>query len=634
MQNKMQVLVNKRHGRSIRDLLFFVLFYLYFWLEVELHFMFYAAGKLFDFPVFFQGWDFFRDFLVYPGGLTEYTASFLAQLYYYSLAGAAVITLLAWLLSISTNMIIKAFNVSLLRPIRFVGPVLLLIMYSQYTSYIILTIALLLALLFLCIHIKITRKNKFVIIIVFIESAVLYYLAGGAFLLFILLCAVYETFLRNRLLHGILCVFLAIGIPYIIGVRIFNLYPKDAFSNLTIFLWKTVLFQDRAIINPSVYILYSFVPLVILLKGLWHLLRAVLPSPGFGYTKITTIMLSLKKYILWYTNAGIVKWSIDSLPLILIIAGSIYFFKNNERKAEFEIDYYVYNKMWPNVIEVTERYPDKLLAVHSSNLALFHTGRLGYDFFHFNKTHQSLGMLLLHTAPYKEMHWNKANIYLEVGPINHAYRFLAIALDHYGKLPAILERMAFIHMIKGDNNSAKVFLNSLKRTLFHKDRANHYLSLLESDPTLSTVEDIQYYRKLIMPKDRLFFYRDERIDKIMLELLENRKNRAAFEYLMSMYLLAKEPQNIVKNIYRLKDLGYDRIPRLYEEAILIYNNATKKETDLHNYRINPESLKRFKDFNNIWKRHKYDKKTAFSDLKEFADDSYLFYYLYGVPEKR
>jgi len=103
---------------------------------------------------------------------------------------------------------------------------------------------------------------------------------------------------------------------------------------------------------------------------------------------------------------------------------------------------------------------------------------------------------------------------------------------------------------------------------------------------------------------------------------------------MSMYLLAKEPQNIVKNIYRLKGLGYDRIPRLYEEAILIYNDATKKETDLHNYRINPESLKRFKDFNNIRKRHKYDKKAAFSDLKEFADDSYLFYYLYGVSEKR
>jgi hypothetical protein len=438
-------------------------------------------------------------------------------------------------------------------------------------------------------------------------------------------------------------VFLAIVIPYIIGVGIFNLYPIDAFSNLTIFLWKTVLFQDRAIINPSVYILYSFIPLVILLRGLWHLLRPARlffvnkpgdPPQGFKYAKITTIISAPKKAILWYKNAGIIKWSIDSLPLILIVAGSICFFRNNGRKAEFEIDYYVYNKMWSNVIEVTERYPDMPLAIHSSNLALFHTGRLGYDFFHFNKTFQSLGMLLLHTDPYAEMHWNKANIALETGSINLAYHFLTITLDHYGKLPAILERMAFIHMIKGNNDSAKVFLNSLKRTLFHKDRANHYLSLLESDPTLSTVEDIQYYRKLIMHKDRFFFYRNEQIDKIMLELLENRKNRAAFEYLMSMYLLAREPHNVVNNLYRLKGLGYDRIPRLYEEAILIYNDAKKKEADLHNYRINPQSLKRFKDFNNIWKRHKYDKKAAFSDLKEFAEDSYQFYYLYGVSEKR
>ena len=40
-----------------------------------------------------------------------------------------------------------------------------------------------------------------------------------------------------------------------------------------------------------------------------------------------------------------------------------------------------------------------------------------------------------------------------------------------------------------------------------------------------------------------------------------------------------------------------------------------------------------KDFNNIIKRHKRDKKAAFNDLEEFGDDNYLFYFLYGVSEQ-
>ena len=55
MQNKMQALVNEKHGRSIRGMHFFALFYQYFWLEVEQQVILHAVGKLLDFTVFFKG---------------------------------------------------------------------------------------------------------------------------------------------------------------------------------------------------------------------------------------------------------------------------------------------------------------------------------------------------------------------------------------------------------------------------------------------------------------------------------------------------------------------------------------------------------------------------------------------------
>jgi hypothetical protein len=72
------------NGRTIRTLLFFIAFYLYIWLEVKPYLLFYVIGQYSGFPVFYIGWDFFRKFTLYPGGLIEYFGSFLAQFFYFN----------------------------------------------------------------------------------------------------------------------------------------------------------------------------------------------------------------------------------------------------------------------------------------------------------------------------------------------------------------------------------------------------------------------------------------------------------------------------------------------------------------------------------------------------------------------
>lgn len=82
-------------GAAIRSVIFFLLFYLYFWLVVDLRLLYEGGGVITNFPAFFTGWTFFRGFLSRPGGLVEYLSALLSQLFYYSWAGALVVTLQA-----------------------------------------------------------------------------------------------------------------------------------------------------------------------------------------------------------------------------------------------------------------------------------------------------------------------------------------------------------------------------------------------------------------------------------------------------------------------------------------------------------------------------------------------------------
>ncbi|MHC4738601.1 MAG: DUF6057 family protein, partial [Planctomycetota bacterium] len=95
MLNSPQKLSSQNPGGPIRSFVFFILFYLYFWLEVDLRLIYHSGGVISNFPAFFRGWAFFRQFMAYPGGPAEYLSAFLSQFFYYSWAGAFVVTLQA-----------------------------------------------------------------------------------------------------------------------------------------------------------------------------------------------------------------------------------------------------------------------------------------------------------------------------------------------------------------------------------------------------------------------------------------------------------------------------------------------------------------------------------------------------------
>lgn len=620
MPSSLRKLLSQDIGRTSRSLIFFILFCLYLWLVVDLRLIYNYTEVITNFPVFYKGWAFFRGFLSHPGGLVEYTGAFLSQLFYIGWAGALVVTIQAWLMSVCIGCILKAVNLSHLCRLRFIPPILLLIIHTQYTYHFITTMAFLVTLVFVCLYLRITHSltsKTSRLIVILVLSVILQAIAAGAYLLFAVLCAMYELLFRRQCLLGLLYLLSAVVIPYVEGVLIFGVSIIDAYSDLSPLSWKIVSFGNRRKLIAIIFILYSLLPLTMLASGFWQIIRN-----SKIINRLNTLLTKMKFNI----NSPVLKWIIESLVLLAIASTAIFFSYDKEKKTVFVTDFYARQRMWPQLLRAARCYPDNYFVVNAVNRALYHTGRLSYDMFSWP---QNPHTLFLSTKKYEHASCKKSDIYLDIGLLNMAENALTESLEGLGERPSILKRLALINMVKTNYDSARIYLGALSKTLFYDDWANNYLEHLKSDPDLSEDKEIQRLRSVSMEKDYGFTALNN-IEDTLLQLLEkNRQNRMAFEYLMSWYLLNGRLDKFVQNLDRLDDFGVSQFPRLYEEAMLIYVFSVRKPVNLQGRQISAESRQRFDGFNQVLNDYGKNKQAAYNKLAKDYWNSYFFYYVYG-----
>lgn len=615
---------------SLQNILFFIAFYLYLWLYVDLRLIYHGAGIITNFPVFYKGWTIFLPFLSYPGGPLEYLSAFLSQLFYYSWAGALVVTAQAWLFCICIDYILKAVNLSRVRLICFVLPVIILVLYNRYVYYFPTTMALLFALLTASLYIKLTlsrtttlsRLSTFLFLSVF-----LYYLAGGAFFLFAVVCTIYEMIFRFRWKMSLFYLLFAVAVPYVVGLLILRVSIIDAFCNSLPFSWKILYYQARKREVTIVYLLYLLPAATLMVSGLLqilvkklHVLKKQVPKKH--RKKYTSPLL---KIFSRYRNAPKLKWTVESL-IVLAIAGSVVFYSRNENlRIRFKVDYYAYHKMWPELLTSAQHNPYDPFIAHAVNRALYNIGRLGYDMFSWP---QHPDYMFLSDKKYKWMYWQIFDVFLDIGIINLAENALTECLEGIGSRPMILQRLALINMVKGNSGSAKIYLGSLSKTLFHDDWAKHYLKLLKVDPDLSTDKYIQHLRSLYLDKDCLTHAL--LMEKTLSWLMErNSQNRMAFEYLMARYMLNRQLGKFVQNLERLQDFDYRELPTHYEEAALIYIYGTGKSLNLSSYLPSPQKRREIEEFSKILSSYGRNKQAASKELSKKFRNSYFFYYKFA-----
>ena len=101
---------------------------------------------------------------------------------------------------------------------------------------------------------------------------------------------------------------------------------------------------------------------------------------------------------------------------------------------------------------------------------------------------------------------------------------------------------------------------------------------------------------------------------------------------MAVHLLTRRTDKIVENIERLKYLGYERIPRCYEEAVLIHIGHGNTKINLHGWQLNPETTNRIKEIDKTYRAQggRLNEQGIRNVLGSDYTDSYFLYYLFGT----
>lgn len=619
--------VRRRGAFALQVVAFFVLLYLYVWLRIEPGLLYFRVAPWF--PHFRLGLPFFLEFAAYPGGIVEYVSALLSQFYYYPWIGALVLTVVGALLCLGARVLIGAAGGVRPGVVHLLSAVLLLVLCSRYAHHLATSLALVTAVAGVCVYTAIPWRRGASRAALFLGlCAPLYYLAGGAYLLYAALCALHEL-VRKRWHLGALCLACGLVVPYALGTCLFRTRTIDTYGRLLPFHPEV----EPIALGLAVG-LYAFFPLAALGAAARRWLKKVqTPEPeessgtgggaGAGCPPEAETRPLLASAALWVTAVAAALLSFDG-----------------DFKRVLQVEYYAHRRMWPQVLETARLVPRRhydLVVYLTVNWALYHEGRLPHDLLRYA---QHRGSLLRapeefippaggeYTGPSPLTYMRLSDIYLDLGRVNESEHMAHEALEGQGPRPWILERIALVNIGKGRTGVARTFLRALEGDLVYGKWARQRLRRLEADPSLSADEEVARLRRF-RPQHA---GRGERsIDGMLRALLaKNGRNRMAFEYLMAYYLLTGNLEGVVGKLERVRGLGYSSTPRNYEEAAALYAAISGRSVGAP--AASEETVRRLRQFEQALLRQGGDSRAACRALaKDYGDSYFLYYTCYLAP---
>lgn len=599
---------------KIEVIAFFCMFFLYLWLVVDIRFVPSIGGAVTRFPVFYSGWDFFFNKCCFPGGLVEYLSSFLAQFFYFSWKGAIVVTIQAWLIYFFTRKFLVSLNMSRFSRLSFTGPVIMLALYNHYFYFFNIASGLLFALIFVYFYIALSEKKDCLpsLLIFLILSIFLYPIGGGTILMFALLCMIYELISRSQPVVGVTELSIAFLVAFVAGSLIYGMATYEAFTRLLVIDSKfKYIYIENAELTIIACILYLFLPVLSLF--LWIL------------QKIPRLPFSLSdKFRKFLSNVEDTQFVI-----VLILASmAVYFTYDNTRRNVYAADYYASNKNWDKALQTAENGLEFPFMLSIVNRALYHKGILPKYMFCYPQ--KISAPLYVTNAPEKFFKglYQGTDFCIELGLMNHAEHRAWQKIEEFGPLPEFLKRLVIIKMVKGNIDAARVYLNTLSKTISHSDWAEEYLAKVDADPSLSSDEYISTLRENMIKTD-LILGKGLGRNTLTKLLQDNKHNKMAFEYLMAIYLLNRQPEGVVQNLYRLPDFDYKETPKAYEEAYFLCLVYRRKVKYPKRFQISPESKKTFDALDQFMRKYGKDIYAIEKEVSTNFKNTYYEYCFYG-----
>lgn len=323
-------------------------------------------------------------------------------------------------------------------------------------------------------------------------------------------------------------------------------------------------------------------------------------------------------------------WALWNQPIVPTILGCVLAlagFSWNE-KALARIDYETDHGAWNLVLELGRHLPAYSRAsVADINRALCQTGRITQDMFAYPQRKDFELWLTLHDTINPRKCMKVGDALIELGQVNSSERMAGEILELWGYRPDALKRLALIKILKGQPESARIYLNLLTKTLFDRRWARETLGELSRDPRLISNPEVIRLRSFMITDLYSGGFDAEGI--LLQSLRQNRQNRLAFQYLMAHYLLTQQLDKLHLNVIRLGNFNFPEIPRHVEEALVLYRQTSGRALSLHGNRISLQTERRYQEFNQRFLGYGGDLRAAsLGMLREFGD-TYWYYHVFG-----
>jgi len=517
--------------------------------------------------------DYFFQHLSKPGGFSDYCGSFFTQFFFYSWVGAIIIASLLTLLQRAVWFISKKTGGNrLFVPLTFIPSILywgLLCDENYLLGGLIVMLVVAAFISALSMFKSIAARVSFVLI----SIPLIYWLAGGGFLLLPLFAIIRE--IRTRKMktdHLVLfisgCIVLSLALP-VVSKAFFLQYPVMQ-------VWLAANFYRFPVIIP-----FSV--------GIIGLLIVFIP---FGIQTLTN-KVKIKK----------IGFLLAAQLFLLLSAGGLYISRVTDREKEevMAYDFNVRMRKWDQVIALADRKaPSSPLSVTCLNLALAKEGLLADKMFYYYQN--GIEGLIPEFVRDFTIPMIAGEVYYHLGFVNTAqrYAFEAMeALPDYQKSVRSVMRLAETNLINGNYVVAGKYLHMLQKTFYYRGWATKALVTMKDEKLIDQHPEWGPLRKFRTKEDFIF---SEGEKDMMLGILfsQNKENRMAYEYLMAYCLLTKDLQHFMQYIPMGRALNYSVIPTSYQEALIYVWEKTNKDPSVTiPYQITPITMQRMKAFERI-----------------------------------
>lgn len=609
-----------------------IIFYCYVLLRIRPELFYHLKPDL-----FLLDGHFFAGFLDQPGGPIDYVSAFLSTLFAYDWLGAAVVVLLTSLICLTTRWFIAAIAARGGRFVFLIPAVAILAMLAQYMHPVRLCVGLLAALVLSNVLIRIGVGRAVLRFLAFaVVSVVAYYTIAGLYVLFALLCGIFEWGVRRHRWLGVTYVVCAAAVPIATQRWLLDLNVSQAYRGLWLpaeYYWLAV--PSSPVVAMSVRIgLLMFFP-VVGLVAIWRRRRidSIVADPQSPADSeraadvVPTSRYSITR-LQWFLRPAL-------LP-ILGIGADLAFFDISTHSL-YRMAFHAEHKQWHEVLTHSRRLNptdpkvSDTRTVYYVNRALYHSGGLlDHMFSHTQASGPQTLTLQFDSLKTLAMivPMERSDVLFELGRINESEHMAYEALEVLGDRPGTLQRLVQINVLKGEPEAARRFLAYMEDSLLHGRWARQYRRQLDADPTLSNVPEIATRRDLMVLRD---FDGDLNVETMLLQLLErNPRNRMAFEYLMAHYLLTRQLDKVVANLRGFDDFGDSHLPRHCEEALVIYlAMGGSQGIHLGQRQISPETQRRFGEYVRTERQVRGNATAAPAALYPDFGDTYFFFYVFG-----